>query len=156
MALAIVSSRPGWAFGCFLLAAGSDALDGPLARKRGEASLAGSFFDHGTDALFVASGFAALAQIGAPTAWLALLILLSFAEYAWDFVSRGGNLRANPLGRWNGLAYFALLGIWLATESLPGLAASPLPTVLTWLAQILVATSLLSLALGLRARLAGR
>ncbi len=155
MAVAIASGEAGWALLCFALAVVTDAVDGPVARSQGGASLAGSFFDHGSDALFVASGFAALSLLGSGTGWLALLILLSFSEYAWTFLVRRGELRSNRLGRWNGLAYFILLGTWLAVDALSLGSLPALRGILTAAALLLTATSLGSLVLGIRARLRG-
>ena len=47
----------------------------------------------------------------APLALLCL-VLLAFAQYALDSRAlAGASLRASRLGRWNGIAYFVLLGI---------------------------------------------
>jgi phosphatidylglycerophosphate synthase len=151
-AWAIATGRPGTALLCFAVAALSDALDGPVARWRGEASLTGLFFDHGSDAVFVATGFAALALSGAGTLWLALLIAGAFLEYAWDYLTVGAQLRGNALGRWNGVAYYVLLGTWLAVNASPVLQFPGSAVLLSWLAQLLSVLSLGSLFLGLRSR----
>lgn len=153
MAWAIATGRPGIALLCFAVAALSDALDGPVARRRGEESLTGSFFDHGSDAVFVSTGFAALALSGAGTLWLALLIAAAFLEYAWDYLTVGARLRGNALGRWNGIAYYVLLGTWLVVAAIPLLRFPGSAELLFWLAQLLSALSLGSVFLGLRSRL---
>ena len=80
----------------FALAVVSDLLDGPLARARGSASPRGALFDHGSDALLVSSGCAALAWRGDITLWLAPAIALAFLQYALGRARQSGQPNANP------------------------------------------------------------
>jgi len=107
------------ALACFGLAVASDWFDGPLARRRGEASRLGGFLDHASDAVFVASGLAACAVAG-PVPWpLPPLVLLAFVQYALDSrVLAGLPLRTSRIGRWNGIAYFVLLGVPVVRDGL--------------------------------------
>jgi cardiolipin synthase len=132
------------ALACFWLAVGTDLADGRVARRFGESSALGGFLDHATDALFVASGLAALAALGVVPAPLAPLVLAAFAQYALDSRALAGRpLRASALGRWNGVAYFVLLGIPVTREGLAlGWPADALVRALGWL---LVATTLASM-----------
>ena len=123
LALAMVAAwlhgQPGVAFACFALAVATDLVDGPLARRRGETSAIGGFLDHATDALLVALGLGALASQAAVPALLPWLVLGSFTQYALDSrVLAGQPLRASALGRWNGIAYYALLGTALGRAAL--------------------------------------
>lgn len=93
-------------------AVASDLVDGPLARRRGEASALGGLLDHATDALFASSGLAALARVGLAPTPLPALVAAAFLQYALDSRALAGRpLRASALGRWNGIAYFVLLGV---------------------------------------------
>jgi cardiolipin synthase (CMP-forming) len=119
LAWAICGHAPPLALVCFALAVATDLADGRVARRFGEASALGGFLDHATDATFVATGIASLACVGvAPTA-LAPLVLAAFAQYALDSRALAGRpLRASLLGRWNGIAYFVLLGIPVVRDGL--------------------------------------
>ena len=103
-------------------AVASDFADGRIARRRGEASSLGGLLDHATDATFVSLGLFALALRGVLSPLLPLLVALAFVQYAGDSRAlRGRPLRTSRLGRWNGIAYFVLLGTPI-TRDLLGLA----------------------------------
>jgi len=133
----------------FAAAVATDLLDGPLARRRGTASAAGGIFDHTVDFLFVTSGLAAGASRGAFPWLLPVLVAIAFAQYVVDsyWLHRGRRLRTSRLGRYNGLLYFAPLG----GDILIRLGLTFLQPLLTLLAWILVATTLISMAERLRA-----
>ncbi|MGI9326051.1 MAG: CDP-alcohol phosphatidyltransferase family protein [Pseudomonadales bacterium] len=95
----------------FTAAALSDYFDGRVARAAGQSSVAGGVFDHATDAWFVSLCLGAGAYTDQVTLWLAPLIVLAFLQYVLDSsVLQGKPLRANWLGRGNGIAYFVLTG----------------------------------------------
>jgi CDP-diacylglycerol--glycerol-3-phosphate 3-phosphatidyltransferase len=103
----------------FALAVASDFADGAVARRRGESSPFGGLLDHASDALFCTCGLAALAATNVLTPLLPLLVALAFAQYALDSkVVDGGALRASALGRWNGIAYYVMLGIPVVRDAL--------------------------------------
>ena len=139
----------------FALAVATDFADGPVARRYGEASQLGARLDHAADAIFVTAGTAALAWVGALPAGLPPLIAIAFLHYAFD-PSRGeaGALRSSALGRWNGIAYYVIVGIPVVRDALmlpwPG---AGLVRALGWL---LVVTTLLSIADRLRVSRARR
>ena len=108
----------------FAAAVASDVFDGRVARARGEASAAGGLFDHTTDATFVATSLGAMAAAGFVPWLLPTLIAASFAQYLLDSRAlRGAPLRGSTLGRFNGIAYFALLGTLTIANLLPPLGA---------------------------------
>jgi CDP-diacylglycerol--glycerol-3-phosphate 3-phosphatidyltransferase len=121
----------------------TDALDGPVARRRGTVSAAGRAFDHGADCFFLTSGLAAGAARGAFPWVLPLAVAAAFAQYVVDsyWVHRGRALRPSALGRWNGILYFVPLGgdvlVRAGFEDL-----RPAVSVLAW---ILVVTTVLSM-----------
>ena len=122
LAAAILSRETLAAGLLFAFAVATDAIDGRVARRRSEASAWGGVFDHATDATFVVVGLAAVSRIDAVPLLLPALIALAFVQYLVDSrAHRGRRLRASALGRWNGIAYFVVLGIPLVRDAL-GLA----------------------------------
>ena len=150
LALAILREADGAALVVFVAAVLTDFLDGPVARRSGEASSLGGVLDHATDAAFVTAGTGALGCTGQVPELLPWLIAAAFIQYAVDSRVAGGRpLRTSLLGRWNGVAYFVLLGIPVVRDGL-GLAwpGAPLVNAIGW---ALVATTLLSMTQRLRA-----
>ncbi len=106
----------------FFLAVATDVADGNVARRLGVASPRGAFFDHVVDAIFCSAGTAALAYAGALPAILPPLIALAFLQYALDSrIMSVRGLRGSVLGRWNGIAYYAIVAIPIVRDAL-GLA----------------------------------
>jgi phosphatidylglycerophosphate synthase len=139
----------------FAAAVATDFADGALARRSGAASRLGGLFDHATDALFVTLGLSALALRGELTALLPLFVALAFAQYALDSrVTEGRALRGSSLGRWNGIAYYVLLGIPVVRDAL-GFGWPPAAWVAA-LAFVLVLSTLVSMALRFSAARRGR
>lgn len=125
LAAALLHEAPLAAAVLFALACATDFLDGAVARRYGEATNAGRFFDHSCDAFFCAAGLGALAFRGEIFWGLPPLLLLAFLQYALDSrAAQGEALRGNSLGRWNGILYFVLLGVPVARDAL-ALAAPP-------------------------------
>jgi phosphatidylglycerophosphate synthase len=127
LAAAVGAGAPGIALALFVFAVATDLLDGRVARRFGESSPLGGFLDHLCDATFVATGLAAFARRGELPALLPWLVALAFLQYTLDSralaAARGEAggappLRASALGRWNGIAYFALLGIPVVRDGL--------------------------------------
>lgn len=103
----------------FALAVATDLADGWVARRRGEASSLGGLIDHAVDATFVSAGSAALAWLGVLPVALPPLIALAFVQYALDSnIVRSGSLRASALGRWNGIAYYVIVGVPIVRDAL--------------------------------------
>jgi len=146
----LLAGAVGWAHGIFWLAVATDLLDGRIARRYDEASDLGGLLDHATDAFFVATGLAALALDGQVPLALPPLVALAFGQYALDSrVLEGRPLRTSALGRWNGVAYFVLLGVPVVRDGL-GLGWPPVSLTRT-IGWALVASTLLSMAERLRA-----
>ncbi len=102
----------------FVAAAATDFADGGLARRMGQTSSLGGLFDHATDATFVVSCHTALAARGLVPFALPVLVAAAFAQYVIDSrVAAGRPLRPNPIGRWNGIAYWVLLGTPLVRDA---------------------------------------
>lgn len=119
LVLAILRGEARVAALLFALAVATDLADGWVARRRGEASALGGLVDHAVDATFVSTGGAALAWLGVLPAALPPLIAVAFLQYALDSnLVRTGALRASALGRWNGIAYYAVVGVPVARDAL--------------------------------------
>ncbi|MFT4518468.1 MAG: cardiolipin synthase [Halioglobus sp.] len=136
-----------WGLASLLLAVAiiSDLFDGPVARKRGQDSAAGGLLDHSCDALYVVSAFAALSSLSMVPVLLPILVVFAFVQYVLDSNAlKGKTLRTNQLGRYNGIAYYALLVIAFAAALLAPVATlQPLLNILGW---ILIVSTLLSMS----------
>jgi phosphatidylglycerophosphate synthase len=144
LALSIAGGHDLAAAGLFAFAVASDLADGRLARRWGEVSPLGGLLDHASDALCVTAGLGALAHSGEIPLALPWLVAAAFLQYVFDSRAAGGReLRASPLGRWNGIAYFVLVGVPVVRDA-AGLAwpGTPLVRALAWL---LVASTLASM-----------
>ena len=84
-------------FAVYLVAAGTDYVDGVLARAAGTASRRGRVFDHGADALLLFPSFWVLTTEGRLPLALPLAAMTAFAFYALDGWRRGGSLGAIDL-----------------------------------------------------------
>jgi phosphatidylglycerophosphate synthase len=144
-AAAVLAGSAGAACALFALAVATDFFDGRVARMRGETSAFGGLLDHASDALFVTAGLGALAWNGAVPAPLPFLVAAAFVQYVVDSRAHAGKrLRASRLGRYNGIAYFALVAAPLVRDLL-GLAW-PAANVVRALGWALVVTTALSMA----------
>lgn len=144
LAISILQRSPGVAAGIFALAVVTDLADGWVARRYGETSAFGAFADHAADAVFVTVGSAALACEGVLTPLLPWLIALAFTQYVLDSPARASvGLRRSSLGRWNGIAYYAIVAIPILRDAL-GLAL-PSDAMIGVGAWLLVASTLLSM-----------
>ena len=118
-ALAILEGASLSAFALFILAVATDLADGRVARRRGEVSPLGGLLDHSSDAIFVSLGLGALACLGIVPVLLPILVASAFVQYVIDSKTLAGHpLRASWLGRWNGVAYFVLLGTPVIRDAL--------------------------------------
>ncbi len=128
----------------FAIAVATDLLDGILARRLGQVSTMGGFYDHATDCTFVTATLGGMAAAGWVPWLLVVLIPSAFVQYTLDSgILSGRRLRTNALGKGNGLGYFVLPGAIIAREvfELQWLPDLPIDA-LAWL---LVATTLVSM-----------
>jgi cardiolipin synthase len=128
----------------FALAVASDVADGIVARRFEEQSGLGRLFDHAADAAFVTAGAAALAHAGVLPPLLPTLIAASFLQYALDAkVAKGSGPRPSALGRWNGIAYYAIVAVPIVRDALE--LAWPAPALVMALGWLLVGSTLVSM-----------
>ncbi len=106
-----------------LAAAGSDFIDGRIARRLGVASGSGRWLDGIADVTFVLAALICEASVGAIPLCIPLLIALSFSQYVIDSIVIGqpaaGPIRSR-LGHWGGIINYALV-ITLAISPPPAL-----------------------------------
>ena len=128
----------------FVGAVVSDMLDGYLARRAGKESALGGLLDHSADAIYVTLTLWALAHTGVVPGFLPFLIGCAFLQYVLDSrAMKGEPLRTSRLGRWNGIAYFVLVGVIVVRNAL-GLGW--LPDDVIWLfGLVLLTTTFLSM-----------
>ena len=152
---AVAVSNWGVAAAAFFFAVVTDMIDGPLARRRGEASRTGGLIDHSADALFCIAVLAVLASQGLYPALLPFMIAAAFAQYVADSRAFAGKaLRASRIGRYNGIAYFVLAGAPIVRNLMNW--SWPSDPVLQAIGWVFVATTAISMIDRLRARIAGR
>jgi CDP-diacylglycerol--glycerol-3-phosphate 3-phosphatidyltransferase len=133
----------------FLGAAATDALDGPLARRRG-ATAFGAALDPFADKILVVGSLAALAIRGIAPAW-AIVLIVARELVAIEVRARApGAIGASADGKAKTVTQVAAIGLLLATASWPaaglGAAANAL----------LVAATALTLLSGVRLVLRAR
>jgi phosphatidylglycerophosphate synthase len=114
-----------------IFAAGSDFIDGRVARRLGVASGSGRWLDGIADVTFVLAALFCEAAAGAIPFYIPILIAVSFSQYAIDSVLIGqpatGPIKSR-LGHWGGIINYALV-ITLAiapSPALPGTIARDL------------------------------
>jgi len=119
LAAAVLSGAAALAASLYALAVVTDVLDGRLARRRDEASSLGGVLDHSTDALLCSVLLGAFAYQGVVPWLLPGLVAAAFLQYVLDSSTLAGiSLRASAIGRWNGILYFALVGVPIVRDAL--------------------------------------
>jgi phosphatidylglycerophosphate synthase len=95
-----------------IVAAGSDFIDGRIARRLGVASGSGRWLDGIADVIFVLAAILCEAAAGAIPFYIPVLIALSFSQYVIDSVVIGqpaaGPIRSR-LGHWGGIINYAIV-----------------------------------------------
>ena len=103
----------------FLGAAATDALDGPLARRRGGTSAFGAALDPLADKILVVGALAALAIQGIAPAW-AVVLILARELVAIEVRTRAPHaLRAGPDGKAKTVLQVGAVAVLLATAAWP-------------------------------------
>lgn len=130
---AIVVTNAFLSLGIFLAAAGTDLLDGYLARRWKQITTVGTLLDPIADKLLISAALISLVQIRKVPAWMVVLIIgREFAVSGLRSIAaaEGYTIRASDLGktkmitqviaismvllsiRWESLAGFAMLWMW--------------------------------------------
>jgi CDP-diacylglycerol--glycerol-3-phosphate 3-phosphatidyltransferase len=138
-ALAGAPARPWLPALVFLVAAATDYVDGPLARRGGGPTRHGAVLDNLADIAFVLAGTVTAAALGLVPAAVPLSIGLSFGLYALaSLTGRRGPARS-AVGHRAGVANYALTGLVTAAVVLHG---PPWATILEVASLIVVALNL--------------
>jgi len=109
-----------------IVAAGSDFVDGRIARRLGVASGSGRWLDAIADVTFVLAAIFSEAAAGAIPFYIPILIALSFSQYLIDSVvlaARAPGPVRSRLGHWGGIINYALV-IELAILPPPAIAGA--------------------------------
>lgn len=111
----------GWLAGVlFGIAAASDVIDGPMARRAGTASNSGRFYDHFADIIFVMVALSSYTLLGIVPWWVPSSIAASFGYYVIDSLRRTvrqPSLIGSQLGHWGGVANYVLIGVLVFNHS---------------------------------------
>jgi hypothetical protein len=95
-----------------IVAAGSDFIDGRVARRLGVASGSGRWLDGIADVTFVLAALLSEVVAGAIPFYIPILIAVSFSQYAVDSILIGppttGPIKSR-LGHWGGIINYALV-----------------------------------------------
>ena len=104
----------------FVMAAATDALDGPLARRRGTATALGAAMDPLADKILVVGALTALAVRGIAPVWAVVLILVR-ELVAIEVRARAPHaVSAGPDGKAKTVLQVAAVAVLLATAAWPG------------------------------------
>ena len=134
----------------FFAAAATDALDGPLARRRGGTTTLGATLDPLADKILVVGALAALAVHGIAPAW-ALVLILARELVAVEVRARSPHvIGASPDGKAKTVLQVAAIAALLAAAAWPSAGLAPAANALVLAATAL--TLLSGVRLVLRAR----
>ena len=104
----------------FVIAAATDAIDGPLARRRGTATALGAAMDPLADKILVVGALAALAVRGVAPVW-AVALILARELVAIEVRARAPRaVNAGPDGKAKTVLQVAAVALLLATAAWPG------------------------------------
>src|SRR5258706_3258119 len=115
----IVITNEWLALGIFLIAAGTDLLDGFLARRWGQITTIGTLLDPIADKLLISAALISLVQVHATPAWMAVLLIgreFAVSGLRGIAAAEGYTIRASELGKTKMIAQvvaisFALLSV---------------------------------------------
>jgi CDP-diacylglycerol---glycerol-3-phosphate 3-phosphatidyltransferase len=126
-----------WAWGLFLVAAGTDWLDGWLARRLNQVSELGKFLDPLVDKLLVLAPLLVLCQRDVIPAWSVFLIVGRELTIAGWRVNQSRVSGANLWGKLKTISQISALLLLLT----PLLALQPLGLIVFWISLILTLVS---------------
>jgi len=103
----VFALRPWIAAAVFIAIAATDAVDGYIARKRGEVTTFGMFIDPLADKLLITAALVALVQVGTLPAWIAFTII------AREFIISGLRMVASSEGVVIAASNYGKVKTWL-------------------------------------------
>lgn len=113
MALVLADSDTAAAI-VFAIAAGTDWVDGRLARRWGVTTRLGAFLDTTADKLLVTTALVALVAIDRVSPWIALVIIareFTILGLRAAVASGGAHLETSMLGKWKATVQFAAIAV---------------------------------------------
>lgn len=138
LAIALEGKHFLWALGFFMVAAGTDWVDGYLARKLDQTSALGALLDPLVDKILVTAALAGLAFHGFIPAWSVTVVLsreFLITGLRAAAINAGILLSANWWGKLKTTAQMAAISLFLAIDWLPVL--EPVAAGLWWLAVLI-------------------
>jgi len=108
----------------FVLAAATDYLDGPIARRGSGPTRHGAVLDNAADIAFVLAGTLTAAALGVVPRAVPLAIGVAFGGYVAASV-RGAALARSRVGHAAGVLNYALVGLVAGAAALPGAVWRP-------------------------------
>jgi CDP-diacylglycerol---glycerol-3-phosphate 3-phosphatidyltransferase len=122
----VVITNEWLALGIFLVAAGTDLLDGFLARRWGQITTIGTLLDPIADKLLISAALISLVQVHATPAWMVVMIIgREFAVSGLRGIAavEGYTIKASELGKTKMIAQVVAISFLLLSIRHPGLAA---------------------------------
>lgn len=121
--VALVAGRWDLAFGCFVVAGVSDAVDGFLARRFDQRTELGAYIDPLADKALLVSIYVTLAVVGAVPGWLAVIVvsrdvmIVGAVMLSW-LLGRPVEIRPLGVSKLNTGAQIAFAGLVLGARAL--------------------------------------
>ncbi len=122
----IVITNEWLALAIFLAAAGTDMLDGFLARRWGQITTIGTLLDPIADKLLISAALVSLVQVHATPAWMAVMIIgreFAVSGLRGIAAAEGYTIRASELGKTKMIAQVVAISFVLLSVRHPALAA---------------------------------
>jgi CDP-diacylglycerol--glycerol-3-phosphate 3-phosphatidyltransferase len=121
----IVITNEWVALAIFLAAAGTDMLDGFLARRWGQITTIGTLLDPIADKLLISAALVSLVQVHATPAWMAVMIIgreFAVSGLRGIAAAEGYTIRASELGKTKMIAQVVAISFVLLSVRHPALA----------------------------------
>src|SRR5437870_5150659 len=138
----IVITNEWLALGIFLIAAGTDLLDGFLARRWGQITTIGTLLDPIADKLLISAALISLVQVNAVPGWMVILIVgreFAISGLRSIAAAEGYTIKASDLGKTKMVAQVTAVSLLLV-----GLHHPKIAWMGYWMMWIVVAFAMLS------------
>jgi CDP-diacylglycerol--glycerol-3-phosphate 3-phosphatidyltransferase len=133
------------ALGIFLTAAGTDLLDGYLARRWKQVTTVGTLLDPIADKLLISAALISLVQVGVLPGWMAILIVgreFAVSGLRQIAAAEGYTIKASDLGKTKMLSQVAAVSGMLVAKRHPALRSPGM--VLMWIVVVFAMLSAIS------------
>src|SRR6202158_37553 len=138
----VVITNEWLALGIFLVAAGTDLLDGFLARRWGQITTIGTLLDPIADKLLISAALISLVQVNAVPGWMVILIVgREFAVSGLRSIAaaEGYTIKASDLGKTKMVAQVTAISFLLVSIRHPAIA-----TLSYWMMWVVVLFAVIS------------